>query len=315
MKAYWRILLLALLATSETAFPITLVYNMRVRRTFSVAGKLRQDTSSIWVPSIVPIFQRRTRHIVTTTPVAVDVTDKRSVGGALINFQVIPTRSYWAEITTGIERESATVKGTTNECAAKSGFDDVLISAGYNFYPIEHGQFTLYGLIGFPTHWKVSEFERFGTFIGTHFFNIAVGAEVSYGFIDTLPRSLDLIAQGRLLHAFSRSWNPILPEGSTIQPGNVSDLLITLQYREKQDIFELSYNPTWFSNQAAILPTTTIKTDTYVRNSGSFSYSHVFRKGALTKKPFIIGTGVNYSHAKFFDTNTFSCWVSFSWVF
>lgn len=311
-----RILLILLLIIPETLFSLTLVYNLRVRRTFAVASRLRKEDRSILVPSLVPIFQNRKRHIVTDNfGKHVDVTDNRAIGGALIDFHIIPTQRWWAEITTGVEREHAHIRGTTNASTSRSGVDDIVLTAGGNFYPINHGQVTFYGLLGLPTRLKVGAIEQFGTFVGTRFFTLGAGAELSYGFIDTIPRSLDFIAQGRFLHIFNRTFEPILPPCDKIQPGNVSDLLLTLQYREKRHIFELGYNPTFFTNQALLLKTGDITTPTYIRNAGYVSYAHLFKRGSIIKKPLLIGGGLNYSFMHFFDTKTFSCWVNFSWIF
>lgn len=310
------LLVLFVIVGSDFAFlhSTTLVYSMRTRRTFAIGEQFRKPGDSIWVISAVPVFQYRKRQFNTIVP-KVDVQDKRTIGGVLFNWRVIPSKKWWAEITTGVEREHAKLTGTTNADTARSGVDDIVLSAGRNFFVTEHMQFSAYGIGGLPTRTKVSPIETFGTFVGTRFFSIGAGAEVSTSFFNNLKRTLTTIAQVRFLHAFDRQWDPILKKGEVIQPGNVTDVLLTANHRYMQHIFEIGYNPTIFSNQALLLKTGPVTTDTFVRHSAYVSYTYAFKRAPLAKVPLFVNIGINGSGGHFLNERIVSAWLNLSWVF
>ena len=293
---------------------ITLVYNLRTRRVFSLAESLEKQVESQWIATAVPIIFTRNRHIVNTN-LGVDVCEKRLTGGVLLNVRYIPSKSWWFEVTTGIEREHADLKGTTTVNTSRAGVDDIVVSGGYNIKPSSNSHVVLYGLAGLPTRRKVSKIEELGTFVGTRFFNLGVGAELSYAFLNTLKRSFTGTFQNRFIHAFNRRWFPILPCDAKIQPGNVTDLLFVGQYRERRNIFSLSYNLTFFTNQALLLATGPVKTDTFLRHSVTGTYTHIFRGPSSLKKPIIFGGGLNIARSKKFDSKTFACWLNVSMIF
>lgn len=176
-------------------------------------------------------------------------------------------------------------------------------------------QVTVWGLAGFPTRRKVTTFEVQDTLVGTRFFSAGIGSEIAYNFINSLKRSLAIIFQNRLIHFFTRSWFPILPENAHIKPGNVWDLLLSMQYRERKNLFEVGYNPTFFTNQAIILERRQIDAKSFVRHSFYSTYSHLFRKLPLIKTPGIVGSGFSIGRAKRFNTKIFSWWAYISMAF
>ena len=299
----------------EATSAISLVYNLKIRRAFNypVAQLLKKDKKTLWVTTAVPIAYKRDRHIVNPM-FGVDVVDKRLIAGSLFNVRCVIPPNWWAEISTGLENEHAKVSGTSTIDASRTGFDDIVFSAGRNFFIKKSSQFVLYALTGVPTRLKVTPVEAQDTLVGTRFFSFGVGSEFSYSFINSLPKSLVFIFQNRFLHFFNRKW-PILTVGSKIQPGNVTDLLLAIDYRRGRNSFEVGYNPTIFSNQAVIFPTQTVSSNAFVRQSGFGSYFRLFEKLPLLNRPGLIGTGLLVSRAHRFETKIVALWLNFTTVF
>jgi len=293
---------------------ITLVYNMKIRRLFGVGAGIGRQEKSKLVASAVPIVYQRKRHIIDDR-LKIDAFEKSIIGGSLFNFRYISDKLWWLEATTGIERETAKYKGSLNFKDSRSGFDDIILSGGYNIIPTEKTQLVFYGLAGFPTKTKVTSLESLDTLVGTRFFSLGIGSEVSYSFIKSLEQSLVGIAQVRFVHFFDRSWSPILPVGSKIQPGNVTDLLFILHYRKKKNMFEVGYNPTFFTNQAAIVNDQTLKSPNFVREGFYFTYSRLFKEFPILKMPGLIGIGFSVANSKFLDTKIWACFLNLSVLF
>lgn len=309
-----RYLFVVLLFCVQPLYAVTLVYNLRVRRTFSAPQVLEHLKKPRTIFSLVPIYFSRASHI-TEERTMLDTCETRRAGGSLLNMRYVPSKYWWLEVTTGIETDQAQYKGTDTFNASRSGFDDIVGSGGYRFFFGKHCQVVGYGLVGLPTTRKITRCDRLGPLLGTRVYNLGFGFEGSYSFIDEIKTSLSCIAQYRLIHGFNRDWFPILPEGSTIQPGNVSDVLLTIQYRKRRTLVEGGYNATIFTNQAAIVPTLgKIKTDPFVRNGGYISISHGWFK-AFFDKPFICGVGCNFNHTKRFDAKTTTVWAYGAIVF
>ena len=305
-------LLLLVLCFNNVVYPVTLVYNLRVRRIFNIPPVIERIKSRLPV-SVVPIYFSRNRHIVDTRT-GLDTCEKRRAGGALINLRYVYSKHWSLEATTGIETDHGTFAGSDTFKASRTGFDDVVISGEYRHFIGKKVQLVGYGLAGFPTRREIDRCDRHGPLVGTRIYSLGVGSEASYSFMSELRRSCAVIMQTRFLHGFNRSWFPILPKGSKIQPGNSSDLLLTLQYREKRTIIEGGYSATFFTNQALILPTQKIESDAFVRHGGFVRAGHVVIKG-LFDKPTVFGAGVSVSSSKKFDTTTFTEWVYLTVVF
>jgi hypothetical protein len=287
---------------------------MRIRRVFDVSGALSNGRKSRLILSAVPIYYQRDTSVVDNI-LGINTCESRKAGGAVFNFRYASSCNWWLEATTAAATEHLKAVGIPTLCASRSGLDDIVISAGYNMFPAEGIQIVPYIIAGFPTHWDVTTAEIQGTLLGTRFYSLGTGAEFSYGFITTLARSLDLIIQVRFFHLFDRHFFPILPREGTIQPGNVTDLLFAFQYREKKDIFEVGYNPTFFTNQAIHVPTGTIENENFVRHSVYVDYAHAFLESFLCQKPIIVGAGVNVSRSKKLNAKIFSCWINFTVIF
>lgn len=292
---------------------VTLVYNLRVRRIFAIAPVLQRFTSrKVW--SVVPIYFFRNSTIVPTLVEDITICEQRRVGGSLFNLRYIHSKHWWLEVTTGIETDHGDFTGDDIFRASRTGFDDIVLASGYRHFIGQRGQLVGYSLIGLPTRRTVTLEDRYGPFVGTRLYNIGIGLEGSYGFVSLLRRSLSFIVQGRFIHGFNRSWVPILPKNARIQPGNVSDLLYSVQYRNKRTIVETGYDLTIFSQQAIRFPTETISTPTFVRHGGYLTVSHLIPK-ALLKKPVLVGMGGNINHSNRFDTTSIAIWIFGSLIF
>lgn len=312
MAIRFMVIFLAL-SMEQATFTITLVYSMKIRRVFSgVRQALGKDDKTVWALSVLPIAYARSRHIVTAVPV-VNVCDKRLLFGSIFNLRCMPSDSSWFEFTTAFENEHGTTKGTVKTSHSRTGLDDIVLSAGYNIFPTPQAQIVFYAIAGFPTRWKVTTDDTFGTFVGTRFLSVGAGSEFSYTFIRSPERLFATVAQVRYIHFFDRSWDPILPCCSTIQPGDTVDLLVAATYREKREIFETGYNPTFFLNQAVTTPAAgKVRTDTFVRQGGYITYSHVFEQLA---HPILLGAGFAFNRASFLETRIYSGWLNFTIVF
>lgn len=292
---------------------VTLVYNLRIRRAFNISGLLEQKRT-VWPISVVPIFYVRNSHGVIDIQNNTTVDEKRRVGGALFNARCVPNKHWFVEATTGLETDHGSFKGKHGFEASRTGLDDLVLSGGYRYFCGENVQLVAYGVAGLPLRRKIEEDDKFTPLVGTRLYTLGIGGEASYSFFSSKAHSCAAIFQGRFLHSFNRSWFPILPEGSKIQPGNVSDLFFILQMRYKLTVFELGYDLTLFTNQAIILPIKKIDANTQVRHSGVATVSHGWLETPIGK-PCILSLGISASHSKTFDANTISVWLNGTIVF
>ncbi|HLB40853.1 MAG TPA: hypothetical protein VJJ83_03615 [Candidatus Babeliales bacterium] len=306
-----------LLILNSELVAISLVYNMKIRRAFALgaSGGIRGDEESEWIASLLPIYYQRKRQIV-QPQFQTDVYDQHKTTGVLLNLRYSPAKRWWAELSTGLEHESLVNTGTFTANLSKTGWDDIALFAGHNVFISDQTQFVLYGVGGVPTERKISALEKYDTLVGTRFFSVGVGTELSHDFIGTLERSLIGIFQNRLLHFFSREWQPILSAGSVIQPGNVTDLLWALRYRKWRNLYELGYNLTLFTNQAVRLhPGGYLPADNVYRNSAYVSFAHVCSKFPGTSHPVVLGLTAYGSVSKQYHTRILAVIGSLNIVF
>jgi hypothetical protein len=308
-----KLLILIFLLSFAQINGTSLVYSLRIRRLFTLGISLLNSGKSKAIGSVLPIVFQRDRHIV-EDDAGVNIYEKALIGGAILNFRYVE-KKWWLEAATGIEKEWLKSSGTLNFKTSRTGMDDVLISGGYNDTINDKSQFVLYGMAGFPTRTKVTALESYNTLVGTRFFGLGGGAEVSYSFINSIDESLVAIAQIRFIHFFARKWFPILPKDAKIQPGNTIDLLFTLQYRKTKNIFELGYNPTFFTNQAVVLKTQTIEANNVVRHGGYVTYARLFEKLPGFPLPGVIECGLSFSKLKRFNTRAAAVFFNFTALF
>ena len=306
-----KLLLLAL--ACQNTYSVSLVYNLKIRRSFSISAFLQTAEEQVfWLFTGLPIIYARDRHIVVPA-LKQDVYEKNLTGGAILNGRCLAPRNWWLEVTTGVEKQTSKYCGTSTFNASRTGLDDIVFSVGKNFLFYNNAlQFVTYAITGFPTRTKVSSQEALDPLIGTRFFSLGAGGEISYGFIHKLKRSLTGILQARFIHFFDRSWSPILPCTARVHPGNLTDIFAILQYREKTHIFEVGYNPTFFTNQSVHLSSGIQEGQNVMRNSFYANYAYAYKTSPILRKPGLFGFGFNIGRANLFDTKITAAWINVS---
>lgn len=293
----------------------SLVYNLKIRRTFTgFSSSLALGNKAIWVGSAVPIVYFRTAHI-QKPDLGMDVHSKRYGGGAILNLRYIPSRFWWAEGTTAIQKESLSSKGTATFNTSRTGFDDIVFAAGHNFFFGDAAQWTFYGLAGFPTKWQDTRFDSQESLVGSRFYSIGGGAEFSYNITQHEEKSLAGILQVRAIHFFNRKWEAVLGPQGVIQPGQLIDLLTSIRYRHNRTSVESGYNATFFVDQAALLPQRQIKSKTALRNGIYISAMHLLEHVKLVGKPTAIGCGFQFNRLGVFDANSYLAWLNITIIF
>lgn len=290
-----------------------LVYNMRIRRAFNVPFALKKKSFTLL--SALPVYFARRSHIVTEKP-AVDVHEYRNIVGSLFDVRYLPSKNWWAEVTTGLENDHSAFEGSDAFSASRTGFDDFLFTGGYRHFIGDRTQLVFYGLAGLPAGRTVRKDDRYGPLVGSRFYGAGFGTEASYAFIEDKEQTLSGIIQQRFVHFFNRHWFPILPACDTIVPGNFTDILITLQYRKQMTAYETGVDFTFFTNQGVMTPTTTVNTANFTRYAGYINILHLI--GSTIKnnrKPIVIGGGINISGTKVFHAKTYSVWTGLTIVF
>lgn len=291
---------------------ITFVYNLQLRRIFEQMTS--QEHKYHWLASAIPIIYARSRTI-DDPNFNLFVKEKRLSVGPLLNARYIPSRYWWFEFTTAFEKEHGSIEGTINFSRSKFGMDDIVLTGARVFYPIKNMQYVVYGLAGFPVNRKIDSFDAQETFIGTRFFGMGAGSELSYNFINNPKTSFMGLFQNRIVHFFSRNWFPILPEGSKIHPGDFIDLLFALRYRRGLNSIEMGFDQTFFINQGFTLPTRTIKTKEFARQIGYCNISHIVPKFPLLATPVVLGAGIIVGYTKKFNAKLIIGSFNFTAVF
>lgn len=291
----------------------TLVYNLRIRRSFTgLSSFLKLKKRIKYVVTTLPVFyHRKARFIIDRTNT--DIQDHRIGGGTIFNFR-IPTRHWWVEATTAIQKESLQARGTTNVDASQAGFDDIVFSGGYNFFPTKDHQITLYGLAGFPTNRNLDQVDAQVPLVGTRFFSLGGGTEYSYSYINTPRNLLAGIFQLRVIHFFTREAGALLGEGSKLQPGQTIDLLFSLRFRHKRTVVETGYNPTFLINASVILPEQEFPAERLTRHGGYINILHLTKRG-IGNALFAVGGGLNYNTTKLLHAKGVTAFLNFTVAF
>lgn len=309
MRFYIAIILLLM---GDVVQATSLVYNMRVRRAFANLGSvIGKEGKGLGVITGVPIAQHRTRNLITNQ---FHLFENNIIGGSLINVRYLSPKSmWWAEVTTGLEHEHTKFTGTSKFSIARTGFDDMVFAGGCNAYWGKKLQGVVYGITGIPTRLRLNSLEGNNTLVGTRFFSLGAGTELSYAPIRGLKRSLIFIVQNRFLHFFKRNWRPIID--GKIRPGNLIDLLGTIRFRQMANLIETGYNATFFTNQALIIADQESKLGNFVRHSFYSTFTHFFRSLPVITKPGGIGVGFSGGFSKKFSTRILTGWVFLTAVF
>ncbi len=308
MKRYLSLFLLT--------FPLqgtSLVYNLKIRRSFTgLASFVKFKKKFNYVFTSLPVFYYRKAHFIIDRT-DTDITDERIGGGSIFNFRV-PSKHWWAEVTTAVHKESVSATGTHYFKASRIAFDDIVLAAGYNAFPTKDHQITIYGLTGFPTTRKLEATDEQRPLVGTRFFALGGGAEYSYSYINTPNTLLAGIIQVRALHFFTREAEALLGPCGRLQPGQSIDLLLSLRYRHKRTVLETGYNPTFFVNSAVLLPDETISGTTLIRHGGYISVVHLTQL-SIGSSPLAIGGGLVYNRIKDLNSHNVIAFLNFTIAF
>ena len=92
-------------------------------------------------------------------------------------------------------------------------------------------------------------------------------------------------------------------------------MLIAGQYGHHMTLYEIGYNPTFFTNQAVQLVTQTIEAPSFIRHTMYARLTHLIPEFEPLAKPLVIGCGINIGASKYFDTRIYSCWFNMSTTF
>ena len=170
-----------ILAISHSVHGISLVYNLKIRRVFNVP-QLSTHSKAMLIATAVPIMYKRDRHIVLPAQ-QTDVHEKRITLGSLFNLRYALSRSTGQKLLPVLEKERVNSKGTNTFKASRTGFDDVVFAAGYNFFPTNQVQCDVYAIGGVPTRKKVELVDVQDTLVGTRFYSVGAGSELSYSYL------------------------------------------------------------------------------------------------------------------------------------
>lgn len=297
---YWS---LPLLASSN-------VYGLKIRTSFDTPPELR-DVKSKYQLTVLPIFNMKKRHI---TSKKKSVYEHKKVIEDVINIRYGPSKYWWLELTTGVGNEQAKYTGNDKFKTSHIGLDDFVFEGGHRFFIGDNVQFSLYGLVGLPVHRKVTLDERYDPLVGVRVYRFGAGAELSLSFLNKLRRSVSAIVQARFIHGFKRSWFPILPHGTKIQPGNFTDLLLAIRFRKNNTLIEVGYSGTFFTNQAIVSSTKKIHDPPHLSNNGYINIQHSCRT-SKDKKPFIVSGGLSGGGSKYFHEKVFAIWLAVTLLF
>jgi len=269
----------------------SLVYNIKIRRIFSGLQQfLGTEQSSYWQGSIVPTWYRGNAFLRSVQTYEEALLAHKG-NGVVLNIRYTSSPTWWCEATTAHHKESLYTFGESSYPARRQGLDDIVVTAGGNLFPSPDTQVTGYGLVGFPTQWHVTSLDKYGPLVGGRFFAAGVGAELSHRFMHYDQRALSGAFQLRLVHFFERSWEPILPHGGKIRPGEILDLLFSLRYRTGAHLLEGGYNSTFFFNQAQMIPHHIQEVPSHKKHSWYFNYQQAMCPKFLSRT-ILLGVGV-----------------------
>lgn len=268
----------------------SLVYNLRIRRSFVPAGfKPSDKRRKPWTLTAVPSTGAR-KTIVTPT-----IGEHRSYEGSVFNLRYRFNKNWALEGATAIAREKLFFKtAATKICEKGAGFDDVVLTAYYTFFPQQKTQFIVHMLGGFPTSRKIQATDPLDRILGIHtklvgtqLYSLGMGAELSHDFFASLKSSLTGVLQARAIHFFSRELPMNIFKDTRAHPGNVIDLFGAFHYRYKRHNFEAGLNPAFFTNARIDVGCAVTKIPYVLRHSVYGTYNYIIRQRGA------VGTGAS----------------------
>lgn len=295
---------------------ISLVYNLKIRRSFTYKPDPEYNEKFLLIGTALPINYKRISTFTSILSQPIEpVKETRTVTGSLLNLRLVYNRQWWFEGSTGIEQERVHLKKPLHTKNKTFGLDDIIMSFGYNWFFKNKAQFVIYSITGFPSHSQLKNADSIDPLVGSRLFGTGFGSEFSYAITSTERQSCNIIFQNRFLHFFKRSLVPLLPSTVSFVPGNVTDLLFSIQYRYKKILFETGYNTTFFTNEQIDLPTASIHAPHYVRNGYYATIAHMEKNHPITNRPTLIGVGFSYSHSKAYARNIYAWWLNTTMIF
>lgn len=312
-KKYYLIVHLFFLAVTQQLLPVSLVYSMKIRRIF--APSIPMARRSHILLSAAPIINYRTR-VLSSDILGASIcnTEKSLSRGSLLDIRYMQ-KTGWFEVTTGVGKESICTTGTNNFRASRTGLDDIVCAGGYTLLLSERSQFDMYGLAGFPSKRALQSFEVFDTLMGTRFFSVGGGAEVSYSLLQTSERTLFFSLQGRIIHFFDRTWSPILPDTARIKPGEIIGILCAGNYTKNKLSIEVGYNPSISINQAILLDKQTVRGSTFIQHSCYIDTDYSFKKTPSTGQTTLIGAGLSLGITPKYRARMVTGWLHATIIF
>ncbi|MCL4380448.1 hypothetical protein M1466_03115 [Candidatus Dependentiae bacterium] len=313
--ARYRLSLVLLLCCLSTAVhAITLVYNLKFRRAFDTRHyDVSLQKKNHYIVSVLPIVNKASRHVVDPQQ-GVDVCNSTLLGGSILNIKYFHTPSWWVEMTTAVAQEKLQDRGTHVAQESRTGLDDIVFTGGYNFYPNKRLQIVLYGLGGIPIQKAVTPAQQYAFLVGSRFYSLGLGSEFSYAFLQSKERSIVGIVQNRFIHFFSRNLVPILPPTATINPGNLTDILVAVQFRKKMTFLQVGYDLTIFTDQSITNNALRQGSPNIYRNSFYCFLNHVVQR-SLKHTPLIVGVGSSYAFANQSAIKNFAAWLNVTAIF
>ncbi len=280
--------------------PVSLVYTMKLQRIFSMNSSNSKDEKSLKTFTALPILYYKDKHVVDPA-LFLDIYEKRKAEACMLSARYVAPSLSWIDVSTGIIHEKATSTGTEKLYKKITGLDDIVINAGITRKYGKKCEIVYYGLAGFPAKRKVGIQEDQETFTGTRFFSAGIGTEASYIPLHNDIQTVTFLFNTRFIHFFERKWYPILPKNSKIVPGNITDLLCAAFFRHKNNMIELGYNPTFFTNHGKQVNSKNYYSENFNRNTVYLTLAKELRS--------TWGIGFARSYEKRYSSHAQSYWA------
>lgn len=306
----WVVLFLLIICRCSYGLATSIVYDMKIRRLFNIESMLERHKGRLWIPTVIPIvFESKRRFIDEQTDL--DLKQRRLITGSEFNIRYLPSKYWWYELTAGLQKEKLKARGTFTINESRIGFDDIVYSAGRQFYPANRTQLVFYIIGGFPTRLKVEPFEEMGALVGTRFFSFGGGSEASYQFYQKENDYAAIVFQNRFIHFFKRDWKTLTGVDATLKPANQTDLLFAFRSSIKNNFVDIGYNATFSTNEVQRTVNRVMEPPAIVRNAFFATIARIIPIWPMGNS-FLTGAGFSIARAKTFKTRTIAGWLTLS---
>jgi hypothetical protein len=280
MYNYTNIRIAIVLLMSNTLFPVTIVYNMRIAE-ITKRQQLMPNTKKHNILGTTSFGQWR----------ELKNGFKQSAYGQIGTY-IRSSKSFYLKIDGAVGRVKNNVITNTFK---RTQTDDILFTGGYSHQIGSYGRLTYSGLFGIPTHRDfILELAQFGTG------HVGIGGQFDASYAYMKDRSNVLFAAARIIHFFPRkvsSHDPCLKSlyqcrEYNLKLGNLADLYVAHQTNwAKVNRIEFGYDASFVGFGSAIKPTIPDFAGTLIviRNSFFGAYSRLIPS---EKMPMGIITGL-----------------------